>query len=409
MHAITTSAAAGVSNQTSDNNNYDVLRPVLTAPVRRACDGCHRRKVKCDGRKPCFNCRHSALLCTFNAVPQKKGPKGQRARVLSELRRDQQQRATALAAAANHHSTGRPTVRPLEGGGSRSNSDDDVGGSQAGSSTAASPPPPLLAWSSTPPWAPTPGLLTPRIVDGCIDFFFAHMYPTMPVLGRDAMRRQAREMDRSVEAYCLVGALCAFMLIQPGMSVVSGCSKTAAAPGRREQARRGKRGRRGGEGRGERGTGEGEGGGGGGGGGGGDGSGGSEGIYDMDACGSGSGDGGGSTGVVESEEEEIVLEDGVAAGRRMVDEVLRVRKGYDYVECPSTATAITSFFLFGSYFGLDRHNAAWYYLREATTLVQILRMNDESSYAYDYTTDDDAVLDSILRRRFYWLLFVTER
>ncbi|KFX95023.1 hypothetical protein V490_04041, partial [Pseudogymnoascus sp. VKM F-3557] len=67
--------------------------------VKRACDACHRRKVKCDGLSPCRNCSSAQLACTYNAIPQKKGPKGSRAKVISELR--EQNRQNALSSKAH--------------------------------------------------------------------------------------------------------------------------------------------------------------------------------------------------------------------------------------------------------------------------------------------------------------------
>lgn len=92
-----------------------------------------------------------------------------------------------------------------------------------------------------------------------------------------------------------------------------------------------------------------------------------------------------------------------ATGTTLLDEVLRVRKGYEYIESPTVATVITSFFLFGCYFGLDKHNTAWFHLREATTLAQIIGMQNESNYM----TGD--LIECSRRRRLFWLLFVTER
>ncbi|MCJ1376176.1 hypothetical protein MMC20_007416 [Loxospora ochrophaea] len=89
-------------------------------------------------------------------------------------------------------------------------------------------------------------------------------------------------------------------------------------------------------------------------------------------------------------------------GVLLLEETLRVRKAYDYLETPTIATVITSFFLSAGCFGLDRHNSAWFHLREATTLTHILGMHEESSYRLD-----DA--DAPRKRRLYWLLFVTEK
>ena len=258
--------------------------------TKRACDGCHKRKVKCDGQRPCRNCQQSSLICTFDAIPQKKGPKGHRAKIISRLREQQQQRNRL---------------------GSHLRSDLDR--VEAGSSSVAA-------------WAPTPGLLTTDVVEACIAFFFENMYPTMPILDRGRLQRQRQDMESSLETYCLIASLCAFMLIQPGMKISA--------------------------------------------------------VGDAD---------------------EDVARDGTASGQAMVDEVIRVRKAVGYVESPTVASVVTSFFLFGSYFCLDKHNTAWYYMREATTLTDILGMGDENTY---HTGDE---IDNIRRRRLYWLLFVTER
>ncbi len=86
-----------------------------------------------------------------------------------------------------------------------------------------------------------------------------------------------------------------------------------------------------------------------------------------------------------------------------MEETLRVRKSYDHLETPTLNSLVTSFFLFGCYFGLDLHNKAWFHLREATTLSHILGLQKEDTYLrFD-------AIESSRRRRLYWLLFVTER
>ncbi|KAL8765479.1 MAG: hypothetical protein Q9209_007450 [Squamulea sp. 1 TL-2023] len=90
-------------------------------------------------------------------------------------------------------------------------------------------------------------------------------------------------------------------------------------------------------------------------------------------------------------------------GKALLDEALRRRKGYDYIENPSVNAVITSFFLFGHFFSMDKHNTAWFHLREATTLAQIIGMQDERTYA------NSTRVAAISMRRLFWLLFVTER
>jgi hypothetical protein len=261
-----------------------------TLPIKRACDACHRRKVRCSGGLPCRNCSQATLSCTYNAVPQKKGPKGSRAKVISELRETQRQTEAALNL--------QQRLNELNG--------------------IDSPP-------MSPTFIRTPGLLTQQMIDGCVNFFFTHMHPTMPILHRGRVLQLAQEIDQSSEAYCLITSLCAFMMIQPGLP---GSLRTSA---------------------------------------------------------------------------EAVVIGNSTSGKALLEETLRIRKSYNYTESPSTNTVIISFFLFACYFGLDKHNTAWFYLREATTLAEILGMQQEGNYI-----SGDAS-ENARKRRLFWQLFVTER
>ncbi|KAI9055314.1 hypothetical protein LZ554_000274 [Drepanopeziza brunnea f. sp. 'monogermtubi'] len=260
----------------------------MSTSVKRACDACHRRKVKCDGITPCRNCSAAQLSCTYHAIPQKKGPKGSRAKVISELRETQRQ-STLSSKVANR----------LNG--------------------ISSPP-------CSPTLAPSPGLLTHDMIKRCMDFFFANMYPTIPILHRGRLEQQAVYADQNVDTYCLLTSFCAFMLIQPGMGIPGDPLGLDGLPGAN-----------------------------------------------------------------------------LVSGNLLVEETLRVRKSYDHLENPTLNSLVTSFFLFGCYFGLDLHNKAWFHVREATTLAHILGMQKEETYQ-----QFDPV-ESSRRRRLYWLLFVTER
>jgi hypothetical protein len=260
----------------------------MSTSVKRACDACHRRKVKCDGINPCRNCSSAQLSCTYHAIPQKKGPKGSRAKVISELRETQRQ-TTLSSKVANR----------LNG--------------------INSPP-------CSPTLSPTPGLLTSDMIKDCIEFFFANMYPTLPILHRGRLEQQAMYADQNADTYCLLTSLCAFMMIQPGMGIPGDPLGLDSMPGAN-----------------------------------------------------------------------------LVSGNLLMEETLRVRKSYDHLETPTLNSLVTSFFLFGCYFGLDLHNKAWFHLREATTLAHILGLQKEDTYL-----QFDAV-ESSRRRRLYWLLFVTER
>lgn len=85
-----------------------------------------------------------------------------------------------------------------------------------------------------------------------------------------------------------------------------------------------------------------------------------------------------------------------------MEETIHIRKGLDQIENLSIATVTTSYFLSAACSELTKHNAAWFYLREAITLGQLLGIHEEGSYV----THD---VESTMRRRMFWLLFVTER
>lgn len=262
----------------------------MTTAVKRACDACHRRKVKCDGINPCRNCSSSQLACTYNAIPQKKGPKGSRAKVISELREKQTQ--NSLSSKVQNRMAG-------------------INSPQGAESS---------------PLAPTAGLLTPELIRESVEFFFANMYPSMPILHRERLEQQSLYADQSLDTYCLLTSLCAFMMLQPGMQMPNDGYNFDMMPGAN-----------------------------------------------------------------------------IVSATLLLEETLRVRKGCDLLESPTLNTLCTSYLLFGCYYGLDFHDKAWFYLREATTLTHMMGMSKEETYG-----QFDAI-EASRGRNLYWLLFATER
>lgn len=272
------SRSPAATTTTARRPSYNLLR------------SCHRRKVKCigEGTRPCKNCVTAGLTCTYNAIPQKKGPKGSRAKVLSELRETQRQTQFTASASQDHVFGGR---------------------------------------SLSPALSRTPGLLPPELIDHCVDYFFANLYPTQPILYRGSVQQAVAVMEYSTEAYCKITALCAYIMVQPN----------AVLPPSLVPA--------------------------------------------------------GSIGPIST----------FSMGHALLEESRRVRKGYDFLESPTILTLYTSYFIFMSYFCLDKQNTAWTYLRQATTLAHIMGLHEEETYKHG-----DAVERS-RKRRLYWLLFITER
>lgn len=243
-------------------------------------------QIRCNGLKRCRNCSQAALECSYDAVPQKKGPKGSRANIISELREN------------------RKRPEPTKGL------------TQDFESSLVSP-----------TFTRTPSLLNDGLIDSCADFFFTYMYPTMPILHEEQVQQIVSDIDRSVEAYCLICSLSAFMLIQPGVELRTTMTVVGSTKS----------------------------------------------INDT------------------------------ALGTALLDEALRIRKSYEYVENPTINTIITSFFIFGCCFALNKHNMGWLHLREATALAQLVGMQEEQHYMTSESKE------SCRERRLFWLLFVTER
>lgn len=109
----------------------------------------------------CRSCVSAGLRCTYNNIPQKKGPRGSRANVLHKLRRKQQ--LPDLGGGGNYH---------------------------------------------------LPGLLTTELREQCVNLFFAEIYPLQPVLGPQQVCEAMVNMNWSIETYCMVLALCACTMIQ---------------------------------------------------------------------------------------------------------------------------------------------------------------------------------------------------
>ncbi|KAI9779161.1 MAG: hypothetical protein M1839_007696 [Geoglossum umbratile] len=261
--------------------------------TKRACDSCHRRKVKCVGVPPCNNCRQSQLDCTFNSVPKKKGPSGRRAKIIFAIRASQTQAKSFTPVV--------PLVLPPEV-------------------------PPASPSRDLNLCAEDPATFMPSAaLKSCVDVFFRRMYPIMPVLHQGTVYGSLSTIHSSPEAYCLVTSLCGLVIMQPRMDSES----NPVAPQNEE--------------------------------------------YEWPSV------------------------------EYLIRETMQGRTRWDYIENPTLWTVITSFFLFGCYFGLDKHNAAWYYLQESIIFAQLIGLPDEESYV---------VLDereATLRRRMFWLLFVTER
>ncbi|BFZ56002.1 hypothetical protein PYCC9005_003044 [Savitreella phatthalungensis] len=101
--------------------------------------------------------------------------------------------------------------------------------------------------------------------------------------------------------------------------------------------------------------------------------------------------------------ERISLARRLDRGREMLNAAARMRASGEYGENIGLEAVLTSFFMFGSLFGLGLDNAGWLRLREALCLACILGLDRPETYA------TLPPLECELRLRTFLILCVTER
>ncbi|EMC96518.1 hypothetical protein BAUCODRAFT_48224, partial [Baudoinia panamericana UAMH 10762] len=153
--------------------------------VRRACDCCRKRKVRCDFGSPCTPCRKASIRCAYLQPPKKKGPKGLRsARVLHALRHidDEASRNPTSPLSPEQHGA---VIQP----------------------TKPANPPLRLPTESFLPYT---------------RLFFRHMFPIMPIIDRNVYLDPHLYTSASAispDVYCLLCALCAATIVQLDASI----------------------------------------------------------------------------------------------------------------------------------------------------------------------------------------------
>ncbi|GAB7350282.1 hypothetical protein MBLNU459_g0923t1 [Dothideomycetes sp. NU459] len=356
--------------------------------LKRACDCCRKRKVKCDGEEPCGPCRKATIRCAYLQPPKKKGPKGLRsARVLNALREiDEAAPATPQSPRSpvpqpddpNRWSwssqDSSPSAGPVPGTymdgaqyfaelaqpGSYSDNahySDELPHSGAVSNTTYYRP--LLPTVDIDPqqhqfttralpndqWAPRydsaeilPSYLPPEVRPVLpripndrffpyVQLFFNHLFPIMPIIDRAVYLNPAlynTSATLGLETYAFLCALSAATIVQ--------LDAAAELPAYRTNSGR-----------------------------------------------------------------------PLSEAELFVEECLRARRDFDYIGHPTTMTIMTSFFIFAFYGNIENSEKAWHYLQEGISFIECLDMDDERAFLK---------LDPIeaqWRRRLYWLLFVTER
>ncbi|KAL2061209.1 hypothetical protein VTL71DRAFT_7482 [Oculimacula yallundae] len=186
--------------------------------IRQACDCCHARKIRCDGENPCKNCLVTELQCTYLAIPKKKGPKGRR--INKEVKAIPIQRPNLFSQDGSSESLqGQHPVHMSQGTSTESsdssvfsipNQGQSILSPDYGPSIAASSPvdDSISGFRASP-------ILSADLIKTCLDAFFTHKYPIMPILDPGATYDMLPYLHENPEQYGLIASLCALIVFQP--------------------------------------------------------------------------------------------------------------------------------------------------------------------------------------------------
>lgn len=323
-----------------------------------ACDACRRRKIRCDRTHPCEKCIEACLACTYHAVPQRKGPKGRTAPVLTSLRNTfvssapQGGQASAPAPAAASTAPGVTTTLAATSGmnpvqvqaPSPSLNPMMVGvANPIGCETPVMMPQlpdhsmnspvgeqiPLI-WGDMPspsPLPPPPPAMHRRVPSSVllahVDVFLKNLYPIMPVFDVNSVLLDCANPETLLpQRYAYLVGLCVATHYQLNL----GCNHDLIQPGTP-----------------------------------------------------------------------------VSSGEELFAETMQTLRGFDQLEGANMDTVMTSFFLFMVYGNQNKQDHAWHYLSQSISFAVMLGLDREEAYATMH------LLDAEMGRRIYWMLFVTER
>lgn len=291
-----------------------------------ACDCCRRRKVKCNRDYPCDKCLHNNLLCRYDFVYIRKGPKGTSAKILSSL---------PSVMSPKHDAEARKKDSEKE---PRGLSPRDVLASSPSDSAYSNSSAPLIQEFDAVPreycleevGEQRPRRVPSHVILAHVNVFLKHLYPIMPIVEEESLRLDCSNPDTlSPAKYALLTSLCAATHIQLKLGSAPFTAPALPSP--------------------------------------------------------------------------ISYDPSYFTGEFFISECLKARQEFDYMAEPSCATLLCSFFLFASYGNLDKQNHAWSYLTQSISLAYALCLHNESQYAMLECSEAE------LRRRIYWLLFVSER
>lgn len=133
-----------------------------------ACDACRRRKIKCNGHRPCSGCMSADLTCAYVSPRRHGGNTGARATVLNELRSSQAHHAASISSPTSSESSR---------------------------------------------YSPFPNIQSPEasFTNECIDAYMRRIQSVVPILTRHILETEAKLAKTSLASRQFILAFCAYV------------------------------------------------------------------------------------------------------------------------------------------------------------------------------------------------------
>lgn len=195
----------------------DSAKPI---PSRRTvCDHCRRRRIRCDGEFPCNQCSNASLSCKREHVPKRRGPKRGSGRVINELRAHDGDDVRPPTKARSNGSPGNGSGSQSTGPGSIDQWITDSVDASTSPTTGQSTWHPIIVDLPNPLTEEPNSIFTTdqfrptsrsyfNLIPTCIDLFYEHIYPIMPLIYMPALR-EAVDRPLKMHEKNLLYSLCA--------------------------------------------------------------------------------------------------------------------------------------------------------------------------------------------------------
>lgn len=295
------------------------LVPPPKPSLKRACDNCRRRKIKCSRELPCDKCQ-PLLLCSYSDNIRRKGPKFRNVYPLAPAHPLSTQRETTQEQLYPDHDnyTDSSAYRISSPTSSAFPATDTKYGSHDIPDTLSQlPPAELLSLpdsmepmveSASGHTLPHPGRLSPQILLAHVNIYLKYLFPIMPVVRGEEVRLDSQQPEGlSSKRYAFLVSLCAATHIQLKLD---GENPVGNAVG------------------------------------------------------------------LQSLGDDYSL----VSGEELLFEAVRARQECDPIEEICLETLLTSFFLFACFGNMDKQNHSWFYLCQSTSMVFTLGLHCERTY-----------------------------